>query len=92
MSLVIHVYLVGICNSLLVEKHISVGICFSSRRTHVSSDMMGSGRHITRDMCFLGRGNTYNWKICVSLGGEHISLRICVFQLVGNISPGKTYH
>ena len=56
MSLVIHVYLVGICNSLLVEKHISVGICFSSRRTHVSSDMMGSGRHITRDMCFLGRG------------------------------------
>ena len=58
MSLVIHVYLVGICNSLLVEEHISLGIifmCFPSRE-HMSLVIWGRGRHITRDMCFLGRG------------------------------------
>ena len=36
MSLVIHVYLIGICNSLLVEKHISVGICVSLVGEHMS--------------------------------------------------------
>ena len=45
MSLVIRVYLVGICNSLLVEEHISLGICVSlvGEHSHVSSDM-GKGK------------------------------------------------
>ena len=56
MSLVIHGYLVGICNSLLVEEHISLGICVSLVGEHMSLVIWGRGRHITRDMCFLGRG------------------------------------
>ena len=56
MSLVIHVYLVGICNSLLVEEHVSLGICVSLVGEHMSLVIWGRGRHITRDMCFLGRG------------------------------------
>ena len=56
MSLVIRFYLAGICNSLLVEEHISLGICVSLVREHMSLVIWGRARHITRDMCFLGRG------------------------------------
>ena len=44
MSLVIHVYLVGICNSLLVEEHISLGICVSLVGEHMSLVIWGRGR------------------------------------------------
>ena len=54
MSLVIHVYLVGICNSLLVEEHISLGICVSLVGEHMSLVIWERGSHITRDNVFLG--------------------------------------
>ena len=61
MSLVIRVYLVGICNSLLVEEHISLGICVSLVGEHMSLDSdMGKGKTYHYENVFPWKGNTYH--------------------------------
>ena len=59
-------------------------MCFLGRVAHISRDLCfpGRGTHFTKDMSFSGRGTHIPSDICF-LGGEHILLGICVFQ-VGN--------
>ena len=92
MSLVIHDYLVGICNSLLVEEHISLGICVSLVGEHMSLVIWERGRHISRDMCFLGRGTHITRKFVFPWEGNCITKDMCFPAGGEHISPGKTYH
>ena len=75
MSLVIRVSLGGICNSLLVEEYISLGICVFLVGKHISLVIRGRGAHITRKLCFSGRGTHITKDImCFPAGrGTHIT-------------------
>ena len=56
----IRVSLGGICNSLLVEEYISLGICVFLVGKHMSLVIRGRGAHITRKFVFPREGNTYH--------------------------------
>ena len=49
--------------------------------------LLGRGTHITRDVCFPGRGHI-SLGFCVSQVAKHISLGICVSQVGEHISLG----
>ena len=79
-------------------KHITTDICFPGRGTHgipgkhIPRDMCSPGRgtDITRDMCFPEKGTHRTSDMC-GMVREHISIRICVSQVVISV-PGVGEH
>ena len=79
---------------MLPQTHIRSEMCFPYQGTHgipgkhIPRDMCstGTGTHITRDMCVPEKGTHITSDMC-GMVREHISIRICVSQVVISV-PG----